>query len=74
MPVIFTLLTATYNRAGTIRDSVASLYDQVYGAWQHVVIDDGSTDDTVVVINTFPCARRILVSEPDQGIFFALNI
>ncbi len=67
------LISATFNRGSSIRSSIQSLHSQSNANWQHVVIDGGSTDDTVEVINTFSSFQRVLVSELDQGIYFALN-
>ena len=69
----FSIISPVFNRAFSIGEAIQSLHAQTYSVWQHVVIDGGSTDETLNVINQFPSGQRILISEPDQGIYDALN-
>ncbi len=68
-----TIVTAVYNRAATIAEAIASVASQTYPDIEHLVIDGASRDDTLAVIeaNRHPALR--LVSEPDRGIYDALN-
>lgn len=49
----FTVFTATYNRAYTLKKLYDSLTNQTYKDFEWVVVDDGSTDDTESLINSF---------------------
>ena len=69
----FSLISVVFNRVLTVRGSMESLYAQTYRAWQHVVVDGASTDGTLAVVNSFPGEQRVLISEPDNGIYDALN-
>lgn len=42
-----------YNSAGTIRETLDSLMAQTYGNWEAICVDDGSTDESVAVINQY---------------------
>jgi glycosyltransferase involved in cell wall biosynthesis len=73
MPPKITIVTAVYNRATTIASALESLEAQHYSNWQHLVIDGGSSDGTLAILNSQPSAQRKIISEPDEGIYFALN-
>ena len=71
--MIISLVTPTYNSAGTVRDSIASLDSQRYGRWERIVVDGGSSDSTLAFIPEVPNQRRRWISEGDRGIYAALN-
>jgi glycosyltransferase len=71
--VKISLITATYNRADTIIDSLKSVDRQSYANYEHLIQDGGSKDDTLDVIQRHPNERRDVISEPDDGIYDALN-
>jgi len=67
------VITATYNAAHTVADSLRSVAAQTHGDIEHWVIDGGSRDGTQAVVQAN--AERVagFVSEPDGGIYDALN-
>lgn len=70
------IVTATYNRADTIRDTIESILSQTYQDWEHIIIDGASKDNTLDVIKEYEDrynGRLKLVSEPDKGIYDAMN-
>lgn len=67
------VVSAIFNRADTVKQSLSSLHAQVGPVVEHIVIDGGSTDGTLDIIKTFPIQPALLVSEPDAGIYYALN-
>lgn len=67
------VVTACFNSERTIGDSIASLKRQSWPHVQHVVIDGASKDDTVAVARKTLAEGDVLVSEPDKGIYDALN-
>lgn len=67
------VLTATYNAAATLDRLVASLEAQQDDDFEWVVVDGGSTDETVGRADAARLARKIIVSESDFGIYDALN-
>jgi glycosyltransferase involved in cell wall biosynthesis len=66
------IITAVYNSVRTIRDCVASVRSQTYADKEHIIIDGGSTDGTLALVRSFPHVSHV-VSEPDQGIYDAMN-
>lgn len=68
-----TIITAAYNRAGTIGQAVKSVLSQSHSNIEHLVQDGGSTDGTLEVLHGLGDPRVHLVSEADGGIYDALN-
>ena len=67
------IVTATWQCAETLGDCLASVAGQTYPAREHIVIDGGSTDGTLALLQAHREQLAVLVSEPDQGIYDALN-
>ena len=67
------IITATWNCAATVADCLASVAAQSYAHREHVGIDGASTDGTVAVLEAHRDRLAVLVSEPDRGIYDALN-
>ena len=67
------IVTAVFNRADTIADALRSIEAQSYRSVEHIIQDGGSTDGTLEVIRQFSASSRRLVSEPDSGIYDAIN-
>lgn len=67
------LITAVLNRADAIQMAVGSVQRQSWKNWEHLVIDGASTDGTLQIVKNTLDHRGVLVSEPDNGIYDALN-
>ena len=67
------VITACYNSAGTIGDTLASVARQANATIEHVVVDGGSTDGTLAMVEAFLPPVSNLVRGPDAGIYDALN-
>jgi len=67
------IITAVKNRAVTIADTLNSLYGQTHRDVEHIVIDGGSTDGTLSILERHRNRISKLISEPDQGLYDALN-
>ena len=70
---LISVITAVYNRADTIQGALDSLGGQTWPAVEHIVVDGGSTDGTLAVLEASRKRIATLVSEPDDGIYDALN-
>lgn len=66
------IITACYNSAATVRDTLRSVAEQDYPDVEHIIIDGQSSDDTLRVLCDFPHVRTV-VSEKDSGIYDAMN-
>lgn len=67
------LVTASYNRAHTIRDTIRSVNAQSYPDVQHVFIDGASRDGTLSIIESEARRAPVIVSEADGGLYDAFN-
>lgn len=67
------IITATFNSSKTILDTLNSLNTQTYEDIEYIVIDGSSSDNTLSIIQE-SCSRILMIiSEPDKGIYDALN-
>jgi glycosyltransferase involved in cell wall biosynthesis len=66
------IITATFNSAGTIRDTLESVRSQTHPDVEHIVVDGRSTDGTLNVVAGFPHVGKV-ISEKDKGIYDAMN-
>lgn len=67
------IITATYNRENTVVRAIRSIKSQTYKNIQLIVIDGKSKDKTISKIRPFLDDGDLLISEPDQGLYHALN-
>ena len=67
------IITATYNSAQTLADTLASLEAQTYPNIEYIVIDGASKDATLEVIKQYSTRVTRIISEPDKGIYDALR-
>lgn len=67
----FSVLTPSYNTGHYLRRSIESVKRQDYKNWEHIVVDGGSSDDTLTVLNDYP--HLDWISESDKGQSDAMN-
>lgn len=67
------LVTVCFNSAATIRDTIESVLSQDYPSIEYIVIDGGSKDGTVEIVREYGDRIGVFVSEPDRGIYDAMN-
>jgi glycosyltransferase involved in cell wall biosynthesis len=66
------IITVTYNSAATLAHTLESVDNQDYNNIEHVLVDGGSSDETVSIIQSFPHVAK-WVSEKDKGLYDAIN-
>lgn len=67
----FSIVTPSYNQGRYIRDCLESVKAQTGVEWEHIVVDAGSTDETLAVLRTYPHLQW--TSEPDRGMSDGIN-
>lgn len=68
-----TLITVSYNSDETIRSTIESIAAQNYQELEYIIVDGGSSDSTLDIVNEFPNLVSRCISEPDKGIYDAMN-
>ncbi|MFI3320925.1 MAG: glycosyltransferase family 2 protein [Rikenellaceae bacterium] len=67
------IITTCYNREATIRDSIESVLGQDYDDIEYIVVDGASKDSSLSIINEYKNRISTIVSEPDRGMYEAIN-
>lgn len=67
------IITVCFNSETTIRDTIESVVNQKKVDLEHIIIDGASTDSTLSIINSLRHDKMIVVSEPDAGLYDAMN-
>ncbi len=70
------IVTASFNSANTIRDTIDSVLRQTYHDIEYIVKDGGSTDGTVDILKEYEpkfCGRMKWITEKDKGIYDGMN-
>jgi glycosyltransferase len=67
------IITVCYNRKSTIEQSIKSVLGQDYPQIEYIVIDGNSTDGTKEIIQSFAAKIATYISEPDTGMYDAIN-
>ena len=69
----FSVITVCYNAGAVIEDTIQSVISQTYHHVEYIIIDGASTDKTYSIIHRYREHITRVVSEPDQGIYDAMN-
>jgi len=67
------IITPTFNSVHTIEDCIKSIQSQTYRNIEHIIIDGSSKDGTIDIIKKYEGEIAYWISEPDRGIYDALN-
>jgi glycosyltransferase involved in cell wall biosynthesis len=70
---LISIVTVSYNAVATIEETILSVINQTYSNIEYIIIDGGSTDGTVDIIKKYQDKIAYWVSEPDKGIYDAMN-
>lgn len=74
--IMISIITATYNSAETINDTIKSVLCQTNKDFEYIIVDGGSTDETIGIVKSYESefsGKLKWVSEKDKGIYDAMN-
>lgn len=67
------VITVAYNSAGTIASTLESVAEQTHPDVEYILVDGASTDGTLSIVEQHPSLVSKMISEPDKGIYDAMN-
>lgn len=67
------IITSVYNNQETVKDAIESVISQTYENVEHVIVDGGSSDETVSIVKSYGDKISKFISEKDKGIYDGLN-
>ena len=67
------VITVCFNSAATLRDTINSVLAQSYPDIEYVVVDGSSTDGSLDILSEYRDQIATIISEPDEGIYDAMN-
>jgi glycosyltransferase involved in cell wall biosynthesis len=67
------IITVCYNSEATIRDTIDSVLGQDYPCIEYIIVDGASKDGTLGIVKEYGDKVNIVISEPDKGIYDAMN-
>ncbi|MCF8055236.1 MAG: glycosyltransferase [Desulfocapsa sp.] len=71
MSLKISVITPSYNSGATLEKAIQSVLDQEYTDYEHIIVDGGSTDNTIEILGKYP--HLTWISEPDTGQANAMN-
>ena len=69
----FTIITVTYNAAKVLEETIQSILSQSYKNVEYIIVDGQSKDGTLQIIDKYRRWIHCLISEPDKGLYDAMN-
>lgn len=69
----FSVITVCYNAQTTLEDTIQSVIAQTYHHVEYIIVDGASKDRTLSIINRYRDRITTVVSEPDKGLYDAMN-
>lgn len=70
---VFSIITITYNASRWLERTILSVLSQSYSSIEYILIDGASTDGTVDMIRQYASGIACWISEPDKGLYDAMN-
>jgi glycosyltransferase involved in cell wall biosynthesis len=71
--ITFSIITVTYNAAQWLERTIQSIVSQSYPYIEYIIIDGNSTDGTLDIIRRYESGISRWISEPDEGLYDAMN-
>ena len=70
---VFSVITVTYNAAAVLEDTIQSVIAQTYHHVEYIIVDGASKDGTMGIVHRYRDRIARVVSEPDRGLYDAMN-
>lgn len=70
---LISIITVTYNAGKVIGKTLESLKSQSFGDFEHLVVDGASRDNTLALVKDAALKQSVVISEPDHGLYDAMN-
>ena len=71
--IYLSIVLSTYNEEKYIAKSIQSILDQSYPYFEFIIVNDGSTDNTLHIIKSFVDSRIVIIDKPNTGLPDSLN-
>ena len=69
----FSVITVTYNAEAVLEDTIQSVISQTYRHVEYIIVDGASTDGSTEIIRQYEGKVARIISEPDRGMYEAIN-
>lgn len=69
----FSVITVTYNAEKVLEDTIQSVISQTYHHVEYIIVDGASTDGTMAIVDKYRDRISRVISEPDKGLYDAMN-
>lgn len=69
----FSVITVTYNAEKVLEDTIQSVISQTYHRIEYIIVDGASKDGTMGVVDKYRSHIHTVISEPDKGLYDAMN-
>lgn len=69
----FSIITVTFNAASVLEDTIQSVITQTYKNVEYIIVDGDSSDRTLEIANKYKEHIHCIISEPDKGLYDAMN-
>jgi len=69
----FTIITVSYNAEKVIEKTIQSIVGQTYKKYEYIIVDGASKDSTLAIIDKYRDNVNTVISEPDKGLYDAMN-
>ncbi len=70
---LFSIITVTYHAESVLEETILSVVSQTYHNIEYIIVDGASKDRTLSIVNKYRDRIQAVVSEPDKGLYDAMN-
>src|SRR5690348_9188230 len=72
--MFFSIIVPVYNKENHISDTILSALNQTVGDFELIIVNDGSTDKSLELVQSFSDKRIVVINKPNGGVSLARNI